>query len=148
MNARPALRRPARLITRLEVKGRHVVKGIRMEGLRRVGTPAELTRKYFEAGIDEIIYNDIVASLYGRNHLTDLLSLAADEIFIPIVAGGGIRSLDGFQNLLHAGADKVSINTEAVRQPELITAASTRFGAQCVVVEIQAKKLGPLQWEP
>ena len=138
----------ARLIARLEVKGRHVVKGIRMEGLRRVGTPAELTRKYFEAGIDEIIYNDVVASLYGRNHLTDLLSFAAKGVFIPIIAGGGIRSLDGFRDLLHSGADKVSINTEAVRQPELITHASTRFGAQCVVVEIQAKQLGPQQWEP
>jgi imidazole glycerol-phosphate synthase subunit HisF len=141
-------RKTARLITRLEVKGNFVVKGIRMEGLRRVGTPAELTRKYFEAGIDEIIYNDIVASLYDRNHLTDLLSMAADQIFIPIVAGGGVRTLEGIRALLHSGADKISINSAAVRVPELITKASEIYGAQCIVVEIQAKKRGPSLWEP
>ncbi len=128
-----------RLISRLEIKGRSVVKGIRMEGLRVVGTPGDLMEKYFRGGIDEIIFIDTVASLYGRNNLSEIVSMAADYIFVPLTVGGGVRSMDDFYRLLRAGADKVSINTHAFSEPELITQAAKAFGSQCVVVSIQAK---------
>ncbi len=138
-----------RLMTRLEIKGDQVVKGIRMEGLRKVGAPHDLMARYFEQGIDEIVFNDIVATLYGRNHLTDLLQSASAGLFIPLTAGGGVRTLDGFHGLLRSGADKVSINSEAVRNPALITEAARVFGSQCVVVEIQPKRLADgAGWEP
>jgi len=138
-----------RLMTRLEIKGAHVVKGIRMEGLRRVGSPDELMARYFAQGIDEIVFNDIVATLYGRNHLTDLLQSATSGLFIPLTAGGGVRSLEGFHALLRSGADKVSINSQAVRTPELITEAARVFGSQCVVVEVQPKRREDGSgWEP
>jgi len=137
-----------RLISRLEVKGPNVVKGIRMEGLRVVGRPEDLMFKYYQSGVDEIIFNDIVASLYGRNNLTNLVKKASEKIFIPITVGGGVRSLDDFHRLLRAGADKVSFNTHAVKMPQLITEAAKVFGRQCVIVEIQAKKMPDGSWEP
>lgn len=141
--------RTIRLIPRLDVKGPNVVKGIHMEGLRVIGKPHELARKYFEQGADEILYMDIVASLYQRPIDFDLVRSVANELFIPLTVGGGIRSLDDIQNCLSAGADKVAINTYATKHPDFIGEASKRFGAQCMVLSIEAKRSPEMQsgWE-
>ena len=136
-----------RVIPRLDIKGPNVVKGVHLEGLRVVGDPAALALKYYHAGADELIYMDIVASLYGRNSLLDIVERAARDIFIPLTVGGGVRTLEDFRRLLRAGADKVSVNTAAVRNPAFITEASRSFGSQCVVVSIEAKHRGPGRWE-
>ena len=104
-----------RLISKLEIKGNYVVKGIRMEGLRKIDTPPNLCKKYFNDGIDEIYYEDIVASLYGRNNLSEFITQTAEEIFVPMIVGGGVKNLDDFYRLLRSGADKISLNTHAVR---------------------------------
>ncbi len=137
-----------RIIARLEVKGLNVVKGIQMEGLRIVGQPETLSDKYFNQGIDEIIFSDIVASLYDRNHLSDLVTKVSNKIFIPLCVGGGVRSIDNYRCLLRAGADKISINSEATRNPSLIEQAANVFGSQCVVASIHAKKISENKWEP
>jgi len=137
-----------RIISRLEVKGLNVVKGIQMEGLRVVGKPEELSDNYFKQGIDEIIFSDIVASLYNRNHLSELVNTVANKIFIPLCVGGGIRKIDDIRNLLRSGADKISINTEATKSPALIEAAAKTYGSQCIVSSIHAKKIAEGKWEP
>lgn len=137
-----------RIIPRLDVKGPNVVKGIHLEGLRVVGKPAELAKKYYDQGADEILYIDIVASLYERNNLSDVVKEAISRgVFVPMTVGGGVRSLEDIQKLLNAGADKVAINTAATRNPNLITEAAKRFGSQCVVGSIEAKRCGPNKWE-
>ncbi len=136
-----------RVIPRLDVKAPNVVKGINLEGLRVVGKPDELARKYYEDGADEILYMDIVASLYGRNNLAEIVEKASDEIFVPLTVGGGIRSIEDIQRLLRAGADKVAINTAATKTPALITEAAKRFGSQCIVISIEAKTVGAGCWE-
>lgn len=136
-----------RIIPRLDVKGPNVVKGIHLEGLRIVGKPGEMAKKYYEDGADELLYMDIVASLYGRNNLVDIVRQASDEIFIPLTVGGGIRSIEDINTLLRAGADKVAINTAATKDPSLITRASEMFGSQCIVVSIEAQYQGNGKWE-
>ena len=136
-----------RVIPRLDIKGPNVVKGVHLEGLRVVGVPAELALRYYEEGADELLYMDIVASLYGRNSLLDIVERAARSIFIPMTVGGGIRTIEDIRAMLRAGADKVAINTAAVKNPAFITEASRRFGSQCVVVSIEAKRRGPCHWE-
>lgn len=137
-----------RIIPRLDVKGPNVVKGIHLEGLRVVGKPAEFARKYYEQGADEILYIDIVASLYERNNLVDVVKEATSlGVFIPMTVGGGIRTLEDIKTLLRAGADKVAINTAATRNPELITKAAKMFGSQCIVGSIEAKKISEDKWE-
>lgn len=136
-----------RFIARLDVKGENLIKGIQLEGLRKLGKPNDFAKKYYSEGVDEIIYMDIVASLYERNSLLDIVKDATKNIFIPITVGGGIRSVDNVQEALHAGADKVAINTAAVKRPELITEISRRFGSQCMVLSIEAKKTGSGKWE-
>lgn len=136
-----------RIIPRLDIKGPNVVKGIHMEGLRVVGTPRELAKKYYEAGADELVAMDIVASLYGRSPDFDLMRGVADELFIPLTMGGGIQSLHDINNFLRAGADKVAINTHAVRTPSLLAEAVREFGAQCIVLSVEAKRTGPGAWE-
>lgn len=136
-----------RIIARLDIKGPNVIKGVQFEGSRVVGTPSELSMKYYHEGIDEIIYMDTVASLYGRNGLHQLVSNAAREIFIPLTVGGGVRSCEDVQSLLNAGADKVAVNTAAVKRPELITEISRRFGSQCMVLSIEAQKRREGGWE-
>lgn len=137
-----------RIIPRLDVKGPNVVKGIHLEGLRVVGKPAELAKKYYDQGADEILYIDIVASLYERNNLSDVVKEAISlGVFVPMTVGGGVRSLEDIQKLLNAGADKVAINTAATRNPSLITAAAKRFGSQCVVGSIEAKNTAENKWE-
>lgn len=136
-----------RVIPRLDIKGPNVVKGIHLEGLRVVGEPAELALRYYEEGADELLYMDIVASLYGRNSLLGIVERAARSIFIPMTVGGGIRTIEDIRAMLRAGADKVAINTAAVKRPDFIAEAARRFGSQCVVVSIEAKRRGPAQWE-
>jgi len=137
-----------RLIARLDIKGPNLIKGIHLEGLRVVGDPQAFARRYYEQGADELIYMDIVASLYQRNSLRDIVSRTARDVFIPMTVGGGIRSVDDVRDMLRAGADKVAINTAAVRRPELITEVSRRFGSQCMVLGIEAKKKsGGNGWE-
>ena len=139
-----SLRRP-RLIPRLDIKGPNVVKGIHLEGLRVVGSPAELATRYAEDA-DELLYIDIVASLYGRNQLTDLLWRTTEQVFIPITVGGGIKSCADIKRLLDAGADKVAINTAAIRNPSFLREASEHYGQQAIVLNIEAKRMGRT-WE-
>ncbi|CAI6084375.1 imidazole glycerol phosphate synthase subunit HisF [Cohnella sp. JJ-181] len=136
-----------RLIARLDIKGPNLIKGIHLEGLRVVGDPQQFARKYYEGGIDELIYMDTVASLYGRNNLSEIVKYTAENVFIPLTVGGGIRSADDVTHMLRMGADKVAINTAAVNRPELIREVSQKFGSQCMVLSIEAKRVGPDRWE-
>ena len=131
-----------RIIARLDVKGPNVVKGIQMEGLRVVGQPGELAGRYYDQGADEIVYIDIVASLYERNNLLHVIEEATElGVAIPLTVGGGIRDLGDITKILRAGADKVAINTAATRRPEMITEAARKFGSQCIVGSVQANTL-------
>jgi cyclase len=136
-----------RIIPRLDIKGPNLIKGIRLEGLRVIGDPQEHAIRYYEAGADELVYMDIVASLYGRNNLSDIISRAAKNVFIPITVGGGIRSVDDARHILRSGADKVAINTAAIGRPALLTEVARRFGSQATVLSIEAKQVGPGKWE-
>lgn len=129
-----------RLIARLDVKGASLVKGIHLEGLRVLGNPEDFAKYYYTQGIDEIFYMDVVASLFERNSLKDIISQTAKNIFIPITVGGGLRSVDDIREVLKAGADKVCLNTAAIRNPKLITEASLEFGASTIVVAIEVIK--------
>lgn len=139
--------RNVRLIARLDIKGPNLIKGIHLEGLRVIGSPADHAFRYYQQGIDELLYMDCVASLYGRNHLGDIVRSAAENIFVPMTVGGGIRSVDDATQILRAGADKVAVNTAAVANPQLITDIARRFGSQCMVLSIEAKQMGPGRWE-
>ena len=136
-----------RLIARLDIKGPNLIKGIRFEGLRVIGSPAEHALRYYQQGADELIYIDSVASLYGRNNLSDIVQSAARNVFIPLTVGGGIRSTDDVRHLLRCGADKVAVNTAVIAQPGLITEIAREFGSQCMVLSIQAKQIAPGRWE-
>jgi len=136
-----------RIIPRLDIKGPNLIKGIHLEGLRVMGDPQEFALRYFEDGADELLYIDIVASLYGRNNLSDIIRHAADKVFIPITVGGGIRSVDDAKHILRSGADKVAINTAAIGRPELIREVSRKFGSQAMVLSIEAKQIAPGKWE-
>lgn len=138
-----------RIIPRLDVKGPNVVKGIHMEGLRVMGSPIELAKKYFEQGADELIYMDIVASLYERNIDFELVKAVANELFIPLTVGGGIRTLHDINDALRAGADKVAINTFATKHPAFLKDAVHEFGSQCIVLSVEAKRSTnhPSGWE-
>ncbi len=126
-----------RLIPRLDIKGENLVKGIHLEGLRVLGKPERFARYYYEQGADELIFMDAVASLYNRNSLLDLVRKTSSEIFIPLTVGGGLRSLEDIRGVLQAGADKVAINTAAVRFPDFIRQAAKRFGSSTIVVSIE-----------
>jgi cyclase len=129
-----------RIIPRLDVKGPNLVKGIHMEGLRVLGKPEYFAEYYYENGADELFFQDTVASLYDRNSLHDIISKTAKKIFIPLTVGGGLRSIDDLKNVLRAGADKVAINTAAIKNPEFIREASRKFGSSTIVVAIEAIK--------
>lgn len=130
-----------RIIAKLDVKPPFVVKPVHFEGLRKIGTPAELAKKYYQQGADEVMYIDIVASLYQREILFDEIKKTANELFIPFGVGGGVKTIDDFSQLFHAGADKVVINTHAVQEnPNIINQAAEIFGNQAVVVNIEAKR--------
>jgi imidazole glycerol-phosphate synthase subunit HisF len=139
--------RNIRLIARLDIKGPNLIKGIHLEGLRVMGSPNEHALRYYLQGADELIYMDCVASLYGRNHLGDIVKAAVKDIFVPMTVGGGIRSVDDVTEILRAGADKVAVNTAAVANPQLITDIARRFGSQCMVLSIEAIQVGPDHWE-
>jgi cyclase len=132
--------RRIRVIARLDIKGPNLVKGIHLEGLRVVGDPADFARYYYESGVDELMFVDVVASLYERNSLHGIISEAAKNVFIPITVGGGLRNLDDIRGILKAGADKVSINTAAVKSPQFIRNAANAFGASTIVATIEAIK--------
>lgn len=136
-----------RLIARLDIKGNRLIKGVRFEGLRVVGDPSEAAIKYYQSGADELLYVDAVASLYGRNSLLELLRKNCERVFIPITAGGGVRSVADAKSLLASGADKIAINTAAIQRPELITELAQAFGKQCVVVSVQARQTSRGSWE-
>jgi cyclase len=136
-----------RLIARLDIKGPNLIKGVHLEGLRVVGDPQQYAREYYEQGADELIYMDIVASLYGRNSLTEIVRRAAHDIFVPLTVGGGVRSADDVNALLRVGADKVAINTAAIARPQLVTEVARRYGSQCMVLSIEAKRVAPGRWE-
>lgn len=127
-----------RVIPRLDIKGPNLVKGVQFEGLRVLGKPQDFARHYYQNGADELIYVDVVASLYGRNCLLDIVERTSQEIFIPLTVGGGLRSLEDIRKVLRAGADKVAINTAAIRRPEFICEASRSFGSSTIVVSIEA----------
>ena len=135
-----SIMRNVRLIARLDVKAPNLVKGIQLEGLRKMGDPNQFALKYYLQGVDEIFYADIVASLYERNSLLDIIEKTTDNIFVPITVGGGLRNIDDVSAALRAGADKVSINTAAIKRPEIISEVAKRYGSQCMVLSIQAKR--------
>jgi cyclase len=139
--------RNTRLIARLDIKGPNLIKGIHLEGLRVMGSPNEHALRYYLQGVDELIYMDCVASLYGRNHLGEIVKSAAKDIFVPMTVGGGIRSVEDVIQILRAGADKVAVNTAAVANPLLITEIAHLFGSQCMVLSVEAKQIGPERWE-
>ncbi|QYX29908.1 imidazole glycerol phosphate synthase subunit HisF [Sphaerospermopsis torques-reginae] len=139
--------RKIRLIARLDIKGPNLIKGIHLEGLRVMGSPSEYAQRYYRQGADEFIYMDCVASLYGRNNLSHIIESAAQNIFVPITVGGGIRSVDDATHLLRCGADKVAVNTAVVSNPNLITEIARRFGSQCMVLSIEAKQIAHERWE-
>ena len=138
--------RNVRLIARLDVKAPNLVKGVQLEGLRKLGDPDQYALKYYHEGIDEIYYEDIVASLYERNSLLDIIENTTRNIFVPITVGGGLRSIDDAAAVLRVGADKVTINTAAIKDYSIISAVAKRFGSQCMVLSIQAKRQGNT-WE-
>jgi cyclase len=131
----------------LDIKGPNLIKGVHLEGLRVIGSPNEHALRYYEQGADELVYMDIVASLYGRNSLADIVEKAARDVFVPMTVGGGIRSVDDATRLLRAGADKVAVNTAAVQNSVLILEIAKRFGSQCMVLSIEAKQIGADRWE-
>ena len=137
-----------RVIARIDIKNDFVIKGINLEGLRKVGKPMDLIQNYYKEGINEILIQDSVASLYGRNNLFSLVKEITKEIFIPITLGGGIRSLQDIEDALNSGADKVSINSKALEDPKFLMEASKNFGSSTIVASIEAKKIGDKKWEP
>ena len=135
-----------RLIARLDIKWPNLIKGIHLEGLRVIGNPSHFAEKYYKQYVDEIIYMDAVASLYGRNSLLDLIVEVSKNVFVPMTVGGGIRSVEDARMILRSGADKIAVNTEAVKRPKLIEELASTFGSQCVVLSIEAKKSDENKW--
>ncbi|MFA5339648.1 MAG: imidazole glycerol phosphate synthase cyclase subunit [Candidatus Omnitrophota bacterium] len=129
-----------RIIPRLDIKGPNLVKGIHLEGLRVLGKPEKFARYYYENGADELLYMDVVASLYNRNSIHAIIEKTARDIFIPLTVGGGLRTLDDIRDVLRVGADKVALNTAALKNPKIISEASRRFGSSTIVVAIEAIK--------
>lgn len=136
-----------RLIARLDIKGPNVIKGIQMDGLRVVGPVAEVAKRYYDQGADEVVMIDTVASLYGRESMVELIKEVTAECFVPVTVGGGIRSLEDADALFRAGADKVAINTAALARPEIITDIAHKYGSQAVVVHVEAKGTSEGGWE-
>jgi cyclase len=136
-----------RIIPCLDVHAGRVVKGVNFVSLRDAGDPVEIARRYDEAGADEITFLDITASSDARNTIVEVIERVADQVFIPLTVGGGVRSVEDVRKLLNAGADKVSINTSAVDNPDLVEQAACRFGSQAIVVAIDARASGPGKWE-
>jgi imidazole glycerol-phosphate synthase subunit HisF len=136
-----------RIIPCLDVKSGRVVKGVNFVELRDAGDPVEIARRYDEQGADEITFLDITASSDDRDIILHVVEQVAEQVFIPLTVGGGVRVVDDVRRLLNAGADKVSMNTAAVNNPQLVFEASSRVGSQCIVVAIDAKQTAPGKWE-
>ena len=136
-----------RLIARLDVKNNKLIKSIGFEGLRVIGEINNFAKKYYNEGIDEILYIDTIASLYERISLTEVIRKASEDIFVPITVGGGIKTTEDIKNILRCGADKIAINSEAIRNNSFISDAANIFGSQCIVVSIQAKMITKDSWE-
>ena len=134
------MKRKVRLIARLDIKAPNLIKGINLEGVRVVGDPHAFAARYFHEGVDEILYMDSVATLYGRNNLTELVRQTANDVFVPMTVGGGLRSLADVDEVMRAGADKVSINSAAIRRPEILREVSRRYGSQAMVLSVEAKR--------
>jgi cyclase len=135
--------RAVRIIPCLDVDGGRVVKGVKFQNLRDAGDPVELAARYDEEGADELVFYDITASAHGRDTMIEVVARTAEQVFIPLTVGGGVRTLDDARSLLRVGADKVSVNSAAVADPALIDELSDTFGAQCVVVGIDVRRSGP-----
>jgi len=135
------VRENVRLIARLDIKGKNLIKGVHLEGLRVVGSPSKYAMDYYKQGADELIFMDVVASLYGRNHLGETVRSVSENIFIPMTVGGGIRSVQDAIDILQCGADKVAVNTAAVAYPDLISEISSCIGSQAMVLSIEAKEI-------
>jgi cyclase len=136
-----------RIIPCLDVAGGRVVKGVQFENLRDAGDPVEVARRYDVEGADELAFLDIRASIESRGLLYDMIEAVADQVFIPLTVGGGVNTVDDIRALLNAGADKVSINTAAIRNPGFVSEASTHYGAQCIVAAIDARRRDGGGWE-
>ena len=136
-----------RIISRVDIKNDFVIKGIQMEGLRKLGRPFDFLKKYYKEGIDEIILIDIVATLYRRNNLFGVVEKAAKEIFVPMTLGGGIKSLKDVEDSFFSGADKVAVNTQAVKNPKFVSKIVKKYGSQALVGYIEAKTIGENKWE-
>src|SRR3954452_19425026 len=141
-----------RVIPCLDVHAGKVTRGVQFGKaeageLRNVGDPVELAVRYNEQGADEMVFFDITASAHGRTTMVDVIERAADQCFMPLTVGGGIKSVEDMHTMLKAGADKTSINSSAISNPELIRQGAEKFGSQCIVVSIDAKKVGPDRWE-
>ncbi len=130
-----------RIIPRLDIKGPNLVKGIHLEGLRVLGKPWDFAMKYYQDGADELIYVDVVASLYGRNSLKEFITKTAEQVFIPFTVVGGVRTIEDIADILQAGADKVGINTAGINNPDLLEQGAKTFGSQCIVCSIEAKRV-------
>lgn len=136
-----------RLIARLDVKLQHLIKGVQMEGWRKMGNPAERAKLYYHQGADELLYMDVVASLYQRNNLHAIVREVAQAAFIPITVGGGISDLESAKQMLDVGADKVAINTAATKRPDVLREISDTYGSQAMVLSIEAKRRAAGGWE-
>ncbi|WP_025770025.1 imidazole glycerol phosphate synthase subunit HisF [Thioalkalivibrio sp. HK1] len=136
-----------RIIPCLDIDAGRVVKGVRFVDIRDAGDPVEVARRYDEQGADEICFLDITASSDERNTIVAVVEAVADQVFIPLTVGGGVRGIDDARRLLNAGADKVSINTAAIIDPDIVSRLANRFGSQCIVVAVDAKMTAPDQWE-
>ena len=137
-----------RTIARIDIKNDFVIKGINLEGLRKIGDPINIVKEYYSKGIDELLIIDSVASLYGRNNLFDLIKNITKDIFVPITLGGGIRSLKDIENSLNSGADKVAVNSIALENPNFLREAVSSFGESTITVNIEAKNITKNKWEP
>lgn len=124
----------------MDIKAPYLIKGIQLEGVRKLGFPNDYALKYYNEGVDEIYYEDAVASLYNRNNIVEIVEETSNNIFIPLTVGGGLRSVKDIQKVLNSGADKISINTEALKNPKIISESSSQFGSSTIVLSIQAKK--------
>ena len=129
-----------RIIARMDIKNANLIKSINLEGLKIIGNPNEYAKKYYEDGADEILFMDCVATLYGRNNLSEMIYKSTKDIFVPIAVGGGIRSFEDVKMMLNSGADKVAINTAAVNDPQFITFLANLIGSQSIIISIEAKK--------
>lgn len=136
-----------RLIARLDIKMQHLIKGVHLEGWRKMGNPVERARTYYQQGCDELLYMDVVASLYGRNNLAEIVREVASQVFVPMTVGGGIRTLDAVRDVLAVGADKVAINTAATLDPTIISRIADTYGSQATVLSIEAKRQPQGGWE-